>query len=502
MSDESSKEQSTERPEPSAERGDAESASKEPIEAPPVQIESQRSVEQTQTGRFRRLGEGTFFDWLRRTARLWGFLGFILIVLIVFRAVVMPFILAVLVAYVLSPILNSIARLRIGGRQLPRFVWVIALYLALFGLLGLFFTSFVPRVSKDLKRIVGEAPAFFNKVRSDWVPGVATWLQENFDPATDGQKAGASSQPTVAQPPASAAQPAPPAKRLRLVRGKDGSLTLDARGVELEVVQKGEGRWLIRPWSEPADAVHIPALETRIRRHVAELVQSSERGARQLVRLGQLAVAGLLKAITTFILVFMISAFLLLDTGRILGMMRGLVDRRFRHDFDNVIVLIDKGLSGAIRGQLLICVVNGVLTWIGLKLFGVNYSFLMALLAGIMSLIPIFGSILSSVPIVLVALASSHTGVDLWRGGAMLAWIILIHLIEANLLNPKIIGVAAKIHPVIVIFSVVAGERTYGPIGALLAVPLVSAVQAVFLYVRRKVRAQDETSLPERRSTS
>ena len=91
-----------------------------------------------------------------------------------------------------------------------------------------------------------------------------------------------------------------------------------------------------------------------------------------------------------------------------------------------------------------------------------------------MSLIPIFGSILSSVPIVIVALVSGEQGVDIFRGVAMLLWIVGIHFIEANLLNPKIIGTAAKIHPVLVIFALFLGEHSYGLVGALLAVPILS----------------------------
>jgi predicted PurR-regulated permease PerM len=68
----------------------------------------------------------------------------------------------------------------------------------------------------------------------------------------------------------------------------------------------------------------------------------------------------------------------------------------------------------------------------------------------------------------------------------MLAWIIGIHLLEANLLNPKIIGTAAKMHPVVVVFALMVGEETGGLIGALLAVPIASMVQAIFLYFRRR----------------
>jgi predicted PurR-regulated permease PerM len=63
-------------------------------------------------------------------------------------------------------------------------------------------------------------------------------------------------------------------------------------------------------------------------------------------------------------------------------------------------------------------------------------------------------------------------------------WIIGIHQVEANLLNPKIIGVAAKLHPVLVVFSLLVGEHYFGLWGALLAVPVLSTCQSVFNHFR------------------
>ena len=75
---------------------------------------------------------------------------------------------------------------------------------------------------------------------------------------------------------------------------------------------------------------------------------------------------------------------------------------------------------------------------------------------------------------------------DFFRGFAMLGWIIGIHLLEANFLNPKTIGTSAKIHPVLVVFSLVMGEKVYGLVGALLAVPVLSMIQVMFLYFYKK----------------
>ena len=77
----------------------------------------------------------------------------------------------------------------------------------------------------------------------------------------------------------------------------------------------------------------------------------------------------------------------------------------------------------------------------------------------------------------------------------MLGWIIGIHLIEANFLNPKIMGNAAKIHPVLVVFALIAGEHSYGLVGALFAVPVASIIQTIFVYYRRRPRAGTTTAV-------
>jgi putative heme transporter len=112
-----------------------------------------------------------------------------------------------------------------------------------------------------------------------------------------------------------------------------------------------------------------------------------------------------------------------------------------------------------------------------------------------MSLIPIFGSILSSVPIVAVALISSGN-FDLRKGVSVLAWIVLIHLVEANFLNPKIMGNAAKIHPVLVVFALIAGEHSYGLVGALFAVPVASIIQTIFVYYRKRPKGSAPGAQP------
>jgi predicted PurR-regulated permease PerM len=227
-------------------------------------------------------------------------------------------------------------------------------------------------------------------------------------------------------------------------------------------------------------------LEDKLRTYVRKAIVGLQSKIDDLVRLGQSLVTGFIRGVFLFFFTLMIGAFILIDLEKVHAFLRSLFPANVRPDYDIIKADIDKGLSGVIRGQLLICLINGILTYIGLLIFGIKYGLILGIVAGLMSLIPIFGSILSSVPIVIVALVSGESGIDWFRGIAMTLWIIGIHFIEANLLNPKIIGTAAKIHPVLVIFSLFLGEHSYGLVGALLAVPILSAIQVVFMYFYRK----------------
>ncbi len=116
----------------------------------------------------------------------------------------------------------------------------------------------------------------------------------------------------------------------------------------------------------------------------------------------------------------------------------------------------------------------------------------MALVAAVFSLMPIFGSIASAVPAVAIGLTQG-----LGTAAVVLVWIVGIHQLEANVLNPKIMGDAAKIHPVLVIFSLLVGEHFFHAIGALLAVPTMSLAQSVFLHLRQITERDDERMVPE-----
>jgi predicted PurR-regulated permease PerM len=207
----------------------------------------------------------------------------------------------------------------------------------------------------------------------------------------------------------------------------------------------------------------------------------------KIVRQAQLVVGGVMRFVFTTFLVLMLTAFITVDNERIKTFIMGMTPIEDRSRFEDLLERIDHGLSGVVRGQLTICVINGVLTLAGLLLLKVKFALLLGCLAAVFSLVPIFGSILSTIPIVLVALS---TGIS--TALFALAWIVVIHALEANLLNPKIMGDAAKIHPVVVVLALIVGEHFFGIVGALLAVPLLSIAVTLYKTARSRAISLDE----------
>src|ERR1700748_2333219 len=123
--------------------------------------------------------------WLRRFAKLWGFALFCVFVVYFFREVALPFLFAILVAYILAPLVDRLARFKIGRLPSPRALAVILLYINILAALGLFIGYFIPKLSGDFARLFREAPQLFAKVNREWLPRAGAWGDQHFGPEAE-----------------------------------------------------------------------------------------------------------------------------------------------------------------------------------------------------------------------------------------------------------------------------------------------------------------------------
>jgi predicted PurR-regulated permease PerM len=221
-----------------------------------------------------------------------------------------------------------------------------------------------------------------------------------------------------------------------------------------------------------------------LREAIASLTDAARTHLLELLGLGPRIIGGVVTGVFDALLVVMITAFLLLKPAQIFAFARGLIPPTYRVSYDSLLARVDRGLSGVVRGQLTICLINGSLTFVGLLIFRVPFAYALALLATALAFIPIFGTFVSSVPIILAGLTRG------WHVGLiMLLWILGVHALEAYVLNPKVMGDASRIHPLLILFSLLAGERYFGLVGAVFAVPAASLAVSLFqhLYARLAV---------------
>lgn len=367
-----------------------------------------------------------------RLLLLSGLWVFLFVLAFLFRGVILPFAGAGLIAYLIQPAVHWLQRVSLRGFHLPRWVAILVIYAAFFLGLYLFFISVLPQLYAELVRITKSGLAFAHSMTPERIEELAHNVEGWFHD-----------------------------------RGVAVALARSSLGVEETAIQVD-----LQGLIEHATRSGIVFLES----NVGDIVGVTRNVVTQVV-------AG----IFMLFFVLMVAAFFSIDATNIRHYAASLLPPETLDEARLLLSRIDRSLSGVVRGQGAICLVNGALTFVGLLLFDVKFAFILAFIATLFSLIPIFGTIISSVPIVLIGLSQ---GVG--TGLGILLWIIGIHAVEAYFLNPKIMGSAARIHPVVVAFSLIAGEHTFGLLGALFAVPVASVLVASFDFVRLKAQQPAE----------
>lgn len=430
-------------------------------------------------------------DLRRRMAfyGLWGAL--VLAIIVVFREILLPFFLAVVVAYVLAPLVDILER------RMKRWVAVVTIYALLVGSMITFVVLGVPRLASEIEKLARDAPDALAELRDSWLPEIEAQMRDAMgqlprspDPAPG---------PVAAVPREPAAEPVGP--------GEPTPVAVPAAAPTEVAVAPGHEGITVRPTADGGFDIHLPAeglvitpdgegYVVRTAHHersdgdvaaafveaVRGVTRNTQDTAATLLVTAQTIVRKVVKGIFTFFIMLMLSAYLLVTKDEVIGFFRNFARPERRRVFDKLLSRIDRGLSGVVRGQLLICVINGVLSGIGFYLLDLPYWPILTLIATLFSVIPIFGAILSSVPAVVLGLQHGVATAAL-----VVVWIVVIHQIEANLLNPKIMGDAAHVHPVLVVFALLGGEHLFGIAGALLAVPVLSILQSLFLHYREQV---------------
>ncbi len=148
-------------------------------------------------------------------------------------------------------------------------------------------------------------------------------------------------------------------------------------------------------------------------------------------------------------------------------------------------------ISLYVRGQLIICLLVGIMVFIGYSIIGINYSLLLALFAAITNIIPYFGPIIGIIPGVFIGFMVSP-----WTAVQVLIMVVIVQQIESQLIAPQVLGKRLQIHPVTIIFVLLTGGSLAGFLGLILAVPTYAVGKVVLTHLYPLIKTYWQETRP------
>lgn len=193
----------------------------------------------------------------------------------------------------------------------------------------------------------------------------------------------------------------------------------------------------------------------------------------------------LVEWLTNLLLIPVVTFYLLRDWDHILNNVRGLLPRHIEPTFVKIVKECDSVLSAFFRGQLLVMLSLGVIYSIGLTAIGLQIGLLIGAISGLVSIVPYLGFIVGIVSASIAAYVQFGTFESI-----ALVWVVFAigQALESTLLTPKLVGHRIGLHPVAVIFAVLAGGSLFGFFGVLLALPVAAVIMVWLRFLNQSYR--------------
>lgn len=215
-------------------------------------------------------------------------------------------------------------------------------------------------------------------------------------------------------------------------------------------------------------------------------------GVIDVISRGGVAVATWL---THLILIPVVTFYLLRDWDALVRGIHDLLPRNMEAEISRLAAEVDEVLGAFFRGQLMVMLALGLIYTIGLSVVGIELAVLIGMGAGLLSIVPYLGSIVG-------VLLAAGAAIFQFQDSFHLVMVLLVFAVgqaaEGMYLTPKLVGDRIGLHPVTVIFAVLAGGQLFGFLGILLALPVAAALNVLVRHAHQKYRRSDlYTSAPD-----
>ena len=184
-------------------------------------------------------------------------------------------------------------------------------------------------------------------------------------------------------------------------------------------------------------------------------------------------------AAASLLTVLFFTAYLLLDMPRIKNsLLASFSKETSKETLKNIWTDLENRLGGWIRGELVLMTVVGLSVFVGLTLLQVSFAVPLAVLAGVLEIMPVIGPVVSAVPAIIVGFAISPL-----TGLGVLGLFILVQQVENNFIVPRLMKTKVGLNPVVTIFVLAIGAKLGGVMGTIMAIPSFLAIESVLQIV-------------------
>ncbi|HET9910103.1 MAG TPA: AI-2E family transporter, partial [Anaerolineales bacterium] len=196
------------------------------------------------------------------------------------------------------------------------------------------------------------------------------------------------------------------------------------------------------------------------------------------------------KGILSILAVFLLAYYWTQESTQVVRSIIRLVPLHRRKETQEFLQLAERKIGGYIRGQGILCLVVGIAAFVFYSLIGLPYTLVLAIFAGLMEMIPVFGPALGAVPALLAALSTDPSKA---------VWVLvvtgLIQMMENLWLVPRIMKNSMGVNPIIILLSLVAFGTVFGFAGAVLALPLAAIIQLILDRILVSAEESNDSSI-------
>jgi predicted PurR-regulated permease PerM len=201
--------------------------------------------------------------------------------------------------------------------------------------------------------------------------------------------------------------------------------------------------------------------------------------------------AGLANLIIEMVLILILGIYLTANSGRITQWLREQAPAGQKGRAEMTISIVNRVVGGYIRGTLVMALFIGTLVGLGMQIIGVPYAALLGVLAFFMEFIPVIGVFISGAACAAVAVTQSPV-----LALVVLGYFVVVHIIEGDVVGPRVMGKAIGVHPAVSLLALVAGGEVLGLWGALFGAPIAGLIQSAAAAVWHEIHGGTRTEPP------